>query len=57
MLGQGIMPQGYHPMVDEMPEERLIDHVESMRAMLSHAVAAMPTHQQWIERYWKATAP
>lgn len=57
MLGQGIVPKGYHPMVDEMPEERLLDHVESVRTMLAHAVAAMPTHQQWIDRYWKAPAP
>jgi tryptophan halogenase len=56
MLGQRIVPQGYHPMVDEMPEERLLDHVESMRAMLAHAVESMPTHQEWISRYWKAPA-
>ncbi|ALK95605.1 tryptophan halogenase [Massilia sp. WF1] len=56
MLGQRIVPQGYHPMVDEMPEDRLLDHVDSMRALLAHAVAAMPTHQEWIDRYWKAPA-
>jgi tryptophan halogenase len=56
MLGQRIVPQGYHPMVDEMPEERLLDHVESMRAMLAHATDSMPTHQEWIDRYWKAPA-
>ncbi|WP_020655105.1 tryptophan halogenase family protein [Massilia niastensis] len=57
MLGQRIVPQGYHPIVDEMPEDRLVEHVEDMRAMLAHAVAAMPTHREWIDRYWKAPAP
>jgi tryptophan halogenase len=57
MLGQGILPRGYHPLVDEMPEEKLVDHVESVRAMLAHAVDAMPSHREWIERYWKAPAP
>ena len=57
MLGQRIVPQSYHPMVDEMPEEKLLEHVEGMRTMLAHAVAAMPTHQEWINRYWKASAP
>ncbi|MGB9108705.1 MAG: tryptophan halogenase family protein [Telluria sp.] len=57
MLGQRIAPQGYHPMVDEMPEERLVDHVDSLRASLAQAVATMPTHQQWLDRYWKAPAP
>jgi len=56
MLGQGIMPQSYHPIVDEMPESKLIEQVEGMERMLAHAVAAMPTHQDWINRYWKAPA-
>ncbi len=56
MLGQGIVPQSYHPIVDEMPESKLIEQVEGMEHMLAHAVAAMPTHQEWINRYWKATA-
>jgi tryptophan halogenase len=55
MLGQRIIPQGYHPIVDEMPEGRLIDNVEGMRAMLAQAVATMPTHDEWIDRYWKAS--
>ena len=57
MLGQRIMPQSYHPIVDEMPEDKLIEQVDGMRAMLAHAVASMPTHQEWINRYWKASAP
>jgi tryptophan halogenase len=55
MLGQRIIPQGYHPIVDEMPEGRLADNVEGMRAMLAQAVATMPTHDEWINRYWKAS--
>lgn len=54
MLGQRIVPQAYHPIVDEMPESRLVEFVEGMRTTLAHAAAVMPTHQQWIERYWKA---
>lgn len=56
MLGQGIVPGGYHPIVDDMPENRLVEHVEGVRATLAHAVGTMPTHQEWIERYWKAPA-
>jgi tryptophan halogenase len=54
MLGQRIVPQSYHPVVDEMPEPLLLDHVETMRATLANAVATMPAHHEWIERYWKA---
>jgi tryptophan halogenase len=56
MLGQGIVPRHYHPIVDDMPEDRLVEHVEGMRRMLAHAVEAMPSHQEWIDRYWKAPA-
>ncbi|TXI96331.1 MAG: tryptophan 7-halogenase [Burkholderiaceae bacterium] len=54
MLGQGIIPQHYHPIVDEMPEDRLIAQVEGMRDLLQHATASMPTHAEWVERYWRA---
>jgi len=54
MLGQGIVPHNYHPMVDEMPPDRLQQQVEGLRATLADAVASMPTHQAWIDRYWKA---
>lgn len=54
MLGQRIVPRAYHPMVDEMPEARLLEHVDGVRAMLAQAVATMPAHEEWLERYWKA---
>ncbi|WP_288380403.1 tryptophan halogenase family protein [uncultured Massilia sp.] len=57
MLGQRIVPQSYHPIVDEMPEDKLVEHVEGIRTQLARAVSTMPTHQEWIDRYWKASAP
>lgn len=57
MLGQRIVPQNYHPIVDEMPEEKLVEHVEGIRTLISRAVSTMPTHQEWIDRYWKANTP
>jgi tryptophan halogenase len=55
MLGQRIIPRGYHPIVDEMPDAKLRDQVGGMRALLAQAVGTMPTHEEWIERYWKAS--
>jgi tryptophan halogenase len=37
-----------------MPEGALRDQVEGMRALLAQAVGTMPTHDEWIARYWKA---
>jgi tryptophan halogenase len=57
MLGQRIVPQSFHPIVDSMPTEKLIEYVEGVRKTLADAVATMPTHDQWIEKHWKAPAP
>ncbi|MCV2370464.1 tryptophan halogenase family protein [Roseateles oligotrophus] len=57
MLGQGIVPQSYHPIVDNMPEDRLLEFVEGTRSTLANAVMAMPAHQDWIDKHWKAPKP
>ncbi|MDT9001747.1 tryptophan halogenase family protein [Paucibacter sp. APW11] len=57
MLGQRILPRGYHPIVDDMPEDRLIEFVEGTRKTLANAVSAMPLHQQWLQQHWQAQGP
>nr|WP_295383370.1 tryptophan halogenase family protein [Pseudoxanthomonas sp.] len=54
MLGQRIVPRGYHPIVDEMPEDELASFVERVRQGLAKAVEAMPLHQDFIARYCKS---
>ncbi|MFG6461693.1 tryptophan halogenase family protein [Roseateles sp. DXS20W] len=56
MLGQRVVPRHYHPMVDDMPQQRLVEHVEGVRSLLAQAVPTMPTHQEWLNRYWRAEA-
>ncbi|HEX7802612.1 MAG TPA: tryptophan halogenase family protein [Pseudoxanthomonas sp.] len=56
MLGQRIMPRGYHPIVDEMPEKELVDYVDGIRKMMANCVDAMPTHQAFIDKHCKAPA-
>jgi tryptophan 7-halogenase len=56
MLGQRIVPRGYHPIVDELPEERLMQFVDQARQVVANAVAAMPSHQDFIDRHCKAPA-
>ncbi len=57
MLGQRIVPAGYHPIVDEMPEANLAAFVDRVREDVVRAVEQMPTHQQFIDRYCKAPLP
>ncbi|PNS08731.1 tryptophan halogenase family protein [Solilutibacter silvestris] len=53
MLGQRIIPGGYHPIVDKLPEERLEQFVDRARQEVARAVNAMPSHQAFINHYCK----
>jgi tryptophan 7-halogenase len=54
MVGQGIVPTGYHPMVDATNDTDLVKLGDSVRGVVASCVAAMPTHEQFIDRYCKA---
>jgi tryptophan halogenase len=56
MIGQGIMPTGYNPLVDQMPDADLPRFLDSIRDVISKNVDLMPTHQQFIERECRAPA-
>jgi tryptophan halogenase len=56
MLGQRIVPRGYHPIVDQMPEDKLVQFVERARQAVARGVDAMPSHQAFIDQYCKAPA-
>ena len=54
MVGQGILPRDYHPLVDRLPEEELRKFLASIGSTISACVDVMPTHQQFIDRYCAA---
>lgn len=54
MVGQRILPAGYHPLVDAVSDEELTRFGESVRQVVAGCVAAMPLHEQFIDRYCKA---
>jgi hypothetical protein len=54
MIGQGIMPAGYHPMVGQMSAADLYAFLDHAKLVVSSSVAAMPMHQQFIDRHCKA---
>ena len=54
MLGQRIVPRGYHPIVDEMPDEELTAYVDHTREVLINCVKAMPSHQEFVDLHCKA---
>ena len=57
MLGQRIMPQSYHPAVDWVRDADLDQFVTHVEQVIASSVAAMPSHQAFIDRFCKAPPP
>ncbi|MEP6898727.1 MAG: tryptophan halogenase family protein [Rhodanobacter sp.] len=55
MIGQGIMPGAYHPLVDQMPEQDLRKFVTGVGNVIASCVDSMPMHQIFIDRYCKVS--
>ena len=53
-LGQGLMPNHYHPAVDLQTKERLIAELEELRADIRDRVEEMPKHERFVDRYCAA---
>lgn len=56
MLGQGIYPESYHPIVDAMEVEELNRFLESLKGQVRHDVERMPSHQDFLDKFCKAQA-
>jgi tryptophan halogenase len=54
LLGQGIAPESFDPMVDGVQPAEASAILEGMRKVIAQAVLAMPTHQQFIDHYCRA---
>jgi tryptophan halogenase len=51
MLGQGIEPQSYHPIVDMMDKKELRQFMQIQGQKVDHVLKQLPTHQEFINRY------
>ncbi|HVY24040.1 MAG TPA: tryptophan halogenase family protein [Steroidobacteraceae bacterium] len=57
MLGQGLRPRGYDPLVDALTDEELDAHMNFVRDGITRAVAAMPNHADYVEHFCRAPRP
>jgi len=57
MIGQGIDPQGWHPLADQLSTEQLAGFLTTVRDAYVRDAARMPTHADFIARYCPAGAP
>ncbi len=54
MLGQGIRPRGYHPLVDNTDEAATYRMLDNVKAVMHAVVDRLPTHEEAIARHCAA---
>ncbi|MCY3796140.1 MAG: tryptophan 7-halogenase, partial [Gammaproteobacteria bacterium] len=54
MLGQGLLPEQYHPIVNMMSEEELTKFLTGIHGSVGSFVSQLPEHQRFIDHYCKA---
>jgi len=57
MLGQGIVPRGYDPMVDIRSQSQIVQYLGNIESVIRKCVAVMPKHADFVEKYCDARAP
>lgn len=51
MIGQGLMPESYHPIVDTMSREELEVLLGQIREQIDRTVDKLPPHQSYLDRF------
>jgi tryptophan halogenase len=51
MVGQGLVPRHYHPLVDAFSDADLAQYLDEVRTVISRCVDRMPTHAQFIAEH------
>lgn len=51
MMGQGIMPQSYHPVATKLSDAELEHLLGGLRESVSKTVAGLPDHHAYVARY------
>jgi len=57
MVGQSLLPAGYHPFVDQRPLAEVQAMVDDTRSVIQRCVAVMPGHAEFIAAHCAATHP
>lgn len=54
MMGQGIIPKNYHPLVDTLENERLESFMHNVKTTIAKCVEVMPLHSDYIKEHCAA---
>ena len=47
-LGQGLIPEDYHPIADSLSEQQMLRMFAELRAMIGETVSRLPIHDQFL---------
>jgi tryptophan halogenase len=56
MLGQGLMPEQYHPIVNMMSDDELKNFLNGIDQTVTNLVGQLPSHLDFINHYCKSNA-
>ena len=56
MMGQGLMPEQYHPIVDLMPDDELANFLNQIKSSVRRKVDNWPDHLDFIKHYCQTNA-
>jgi tryptophan halogenase len=50
MMGQGVMPEHYHPVADQMSRQELVNFLGDIHTRITRTLSALPQHQAYVEQ-------
>ena len=53
MLGQGIEPQDYHPMANNMPAEQLLVMLKKIKEIKHQPLSKLPSHDDFLTLFMR----
>ena len=54
MHGQGIVPNGYHPLVDTLSEDEITERLQHIKMVIDNSADVMPMQTDFIDKHCKA---
>lgn len=51
MIGQGVIPKTYQPIVDNMGDKEILEYLNGFKDHVAKNASMLPPHEQFIERY------
>jgi tryptophan halogenase len=57
MIGQGVVPAGYHPLADQLPADQLAEFLGLAKKHVDHVVGRLPAHADFIARHCAVPEP